>query len=97
LALIYKHMDTGELVWKLPLRLSLDWVASFMYLLKGEISNCFAVLKAHLHFFREIGKNNKKRRALHAKHPAYSKSCIYHGSIVMDYYLKGKKVFSNPR
>jgi GT2 family glycosyltransferase len=97
LALIYKHMDTGELIWKLPLRLFLDWVASFTYLLKGEVSNCVAVLKAHLHFFKELRKNNKKRRALHAVYPAYSGSCIYHGSMVIDYYLKGKKIFSNPK
>ena len=42
LALIYKHFTDVEMLYKLPLRLCLDWVAAFTFLLKGQTGELHA-------------------------------------------------------
>jgi GT2 family glycosyltransferase len=97
LALIFKHLSAGELLYKLPIRLTLDWAALLLFLLKGEPLNSLAVIKAHAHFFLQIGQNLEKRKYIHDQNPTYSNAMIYNGLIIVDYYLKGKKTFNNPR
>jgi GT2 family glycosyltransferase len=97
LTLIYKHLGFAELLYKLPLRVLLDWMALLLFLIKGEPGNSLAVIKAHVHFLLQIGRNLKKRQQIHLKNPTYSSDTIYKGLIIVDYYLKGKKTFNNPR
>jgi GT2 family glycosyltransferase len=96
LFLIYRHLDTVELLWKLPGRIILDWLAGLMFLTKGEWSHVMAVGRAHLHFIGKLGRERKKRHTLHKKYPEYSRSSILHGSVVFDYFvLRRKKLTVN--
>lgn len=98
LILIYKHLDPGELIYKLPLRLMLDWLAAGVFALQGKPKNALSVLSAHINFLRDLAKTRSKRAALRRKHPSYSRKTIHSGSILLDYYLKGqRKYVSNPR
>jgi GT2 family glycosyltransferase len=97
LTLIFKHLDTIELFYKLPMRLLLDWVALLLFLTKGEPSNSLAVIKAHLHFFLQMGKNLEKRRKIRDENPTYSRGTLYKGLVIVDYYLKGKRIFNSPK
>lgn len=97
LVLIYKHFDPTELVYKLPARLILDWLAAFIYLVKGQWKHTLAVLKAHLHFFQRLPENSVRRRALRREYPTYSRMSIHRGLIIVDYYLKRNRTFSNPK
>jgi GT2 family glycosyltransferase len=97
LTLIAKHFDTLEMAYKIPLRLALDWVALFLFLSKGQGRNGLSVLKAHLHFFSQIQSILSKRKQIRDRYPTYSRKSVYQGSVVIDYYLKGKKIFNNPR
>lgn len=90
LSLLYKHFDTGELFYKFPLRLLLDWIAALHFLFKGEAGNFAAVLRAHGNFLINLGRNTGKRRAIRRAYPTYDDTMIYRGSVVVDYYLRGK-------
>ena len=91
LSLIFKHLGTHELIWKLPLRLMLDWMAAVFFLLKGEGKNFVSVLNAHRDFLRQVPSLRYKRDAIREKYPAYSKKNIHPGLIIFDYYLRKKK------
>lgn len=91
LSLIFKHFDTAELLYKFPVRIALDWLAAFMYLLKGKTGNFIAVFKAHLSFIGAIGSNWRKRRQLHIQYPLYSRVNLYSGIVIIDFFLRGKR------
>jgi GT2 family glycosyltransferase len=98
LALLYKHLDSTELAYKLPLRLVLDWLAAGVFLLKGKGKNAISVLNAHIDFIKTLKTNREKRVAIHRKYPSYAKESIYSGLILFDYYFRRvKKYPSNPK
>jgi GT2 family glycosyltransferase len=94
LSLITKHLDTFELMWKLPLRVGLDWVAAAMFLSKGQWQHGVAVAKAHAHYVVSLGKTLKKRYELRKQYRTYPRNTIYPGLVVVSYFLQGKKTFS---
>jgi GT2 family glycosyltransferase len=93
LSLIVKHLGWGELIYKLPVRILLDWVAAFFFLMKGEGKNFKSVGRAHLHFLRQWKNLTRKRRLIVSENPVYPRTNIHHGLIVFDYYFRKKKVF----
>ncbi len=66
LTLLVKNLSPGELKWKLPLRLMLDWAAALNFLVHGFAGSAWAVLRAHANFIGGLGKDMKKRTALKA-------------------------------
>lgn len=99
LSLIFKHLNSDELWWKLPLRFALDCVAALVFLLKGQGGNFLSVLHAHADFFQQLGDLRQKRRHIRQNHPHYPKDNIHPGLIVFEYYLRKRKAVavSNPR
>jgi GT2 family glycosyltransferase len=91
LALIFKHFDSIELLFKLPFRVLLDWLAAFVFLLKGKGKNSKSVLRAHFDFLKGYKNNHKKRKEIQKMYPFYPRTNIHPGLIVFDYYLRGKK------
>lgn len=91
LFLVYRHFDPTELIWKLPLRIVLDWVAAVMFLVKGEGSHFLAVGRAHKHFAASLSRERRKRRLLHENYPTYSRSAIYSGSVVFDFFIRARR------
>ncbi|MFT6336713.1 MAG: riboflavin kinase/FMN adenylyltransferase [Saprospiraceae bacterium] len=95
---LFKNEDGSSLFWKLPTRLILDGVAATKFLTEGKISHIKAIIGAHWTFFGEIPKLMKKRKALKGLVQKYkignpTKRSKYSSSIVLDFYLKGKKTF----
>jgi len=95
LTLVYKHWDGSEMLYKLPLRIMLDWLAALTFLMKGSWANFKAVFNAHVAFVCDLKINSKKRKALQRMHPGYPRSQIYRGMIVFDYFLRRKKVIKS--
>ena len=91
LALIYKHYTNREIVYKLPMRLCLDWVASLTFLLKGQTGSFKAVFRAHAAFVKHLGSSRAKRIDIQRRYPIYPRDTIKRGLIVFDYYIRGKK------
>jgi len=94
LTLLYKHLSPAELIWVLPCRLALDWMAAGMFLLQRQGGSFAAVLRAHIHFIKQLPATHRKRVALREEYPVYSKSSMYGRSIVLQYYLLGRKKFT---
>jgi GT2 family glycosyltransferase len=88
LMMLIKHLGSGEMIFKLPVRVLLDWVASLAFVLKGEGANALSVLRAHASVANDIRRLLHQRKTLLAKYPRYSRANIYRGLVVFDYYLR---------
>jgi GT2 family glycosyltransferase len=93
LSLIYKHLGPRELIYKLPLRIILDWVASLRFAIGSDAHNAVAILNAHRDFFAHIGRDKRKRKEIRKTNPGYPQTGILKGSVVFNYYVLGKKTF----
>ncbi len=94
LSLIFKHYPSSELVWKLPLRLLLDWIAAAKFLFQPSPKDSIAVLKAHIKFFASIKSELSKRRRLNSQFNNFKTEQIYSRWLVIDYFLLGIKKFN---
>lgn len=95
MVLLLKNESGARLIWLLPLRLVLDGIAAMQFLAGGKINNILAIVKAHWNFFFNFGKWYKKRRIHKELVTVRSKAGIYKKSIIIQYFLKGKKKFSD--
>jgi len=95
LYLIYKNIEPGKLFSMLIIRLFYDTVAAFKFLFSLQVAHFFAVVKAHFQFWFTMHKFRYKRKENIKKTTLYNHPEIYNHSIVIDFYLKGKKKFSD--
>lgn len=93
LSLLVKNLSRTQLFWKIPLRLMLDWIAAAKFLLTGSPADAWAVVRAHVSFIKNLGRDYSKR-SLPQVAPI---GTIYKGLLLIDYYLKGKRNFSDLR
>jgi len=84
LSLIFKHFNTAELFYKLPCRLILDWLASVLFLVKGDYRNFASVFRAHGDFLSQLRRLRRKRRVIRSRNATYSRECIYKGLIAQN-------------
>lgn len=94
LLLMCKNHDPHFFGLKLLARMILDGVAGIKFLLSGDVSHFSAVIKAHFSFYGMFSRTMKKRKVLQRQIKQYTTTAIYRKSIVVDYYLRGKKKFS---
>jgi GT2 family glycosyltransferase len=97
LSLIFKHLSTSELIWKLPLRILLDWTAALKFLFQPSPQDALAVLKAHATFFGSLGGEFVKRRKLALQLGNFKVKQVYPNWLVVDYFLLGRTVFKRLR
>ena len=92
LSMLYKNLPSSKLVSVIFLRLLLDGIAGFKFLLQGGPSDCLAVIRAHWKFYSWIFTGQLKRPVAIKKN---NHSTIYSGVIVWDYYISKKRKFSD--
>lgn len=95
---LYKNESRGNLFWKIPSRLILDGVAGVKFLLQGDFHFVKAIVTAHWSFFGQIPALNNKRKTIQRTIRKYKidkpqEKSSFSNSIVIDYFLKGKKTF----
>ncbi len=95
LVLLLKNERGSKLFWLIPLRLMLDGIAGVQFLMSGQFKNILAIIKAHFHFYGTFGKWYEKRKASQQLVTARNTAGIYPKSIIAQYFLKGKKKFSD--
>lgn len=78
---------------KLFLRMTLDGIAGLKFLFSGDADHFVAVLKAHWSFYSTFFRTLQKRNQLKKEVKQYTTSAIYNRSIVVDYFIRGKKHF----
>jgi GT2 family glycosyltransferase len=76
------------------IRLFLDQIAFYRFLLSGNIKEAFAIPKAYWYFWSHSTLMSKQRKVIKPKALKYLKG-YYNRSIVFDYYIRGKKKFSD--
>jgi GT2 family glycosyltransferase len=94
LVLLAKNHAPGWLWIKIYLRMVIDGIAWARFIFTGQWSHAWAILRAHVSFYGSLGKTIRKRRELKKQISHYATDCIYDGSIVWQYFMKGKKKFS---
>lgn len=94
LFILVKNYHYGSLSWLLFRRMVLDGVAAFRFLTEGKFSYVRSVLKAHGSFYRSYRKMKRKRRIIR-QHLKTNRSGWYCRSIIVDYYFKKYKHFTD--
>ncbi len=96
LNMFVKNEIQGKLWWKLPLRSCFDFVAFLKFSVFDSLPDGFAVLKAHFFFWLQLLRSLKKRKNAkkHWLNPPVQIVYIYSKSIVLEYFLRRKKKFT---
>ena len=89
MALLYKNLPPSRLAWVMVLRVVLDYVAAFKFLLERKPQEFWAVARAHRAFYRWLPQLKKRRRR-----DSKPVSCTLNGLLLIHYYLLKKKHFS---
>lgn len=92
LIIMQKNLPAGDAVIRITLRMWIDFIAWWHFLLTGKPKFTLAVSKAHFHFVKSIFKTAKKRKEFqkpYAKHIG-----VYNKSIVWAFFIKKIKYFS---
>lgn len=89
--LLYKNLPSNKLFSVLLIRLFLDGLAGFKFLLQGGFSDVAAVIRAHFYFYKNWLHIREKRKNTLRNHV----SMIYQGNIAGEHYLLRKKKFSD--
>lgn len=91
LSLLIKNEPASKLIWKLPLRVLLDWVALLKFSLESGPQHGIAILRAHFHVLFHLRSTINKRKTpkTNAKAPKYK------GWVIWTYFIRGKKKFSD--
>jgi GT2 family glycosyltransferase len=95
LVLLFKNHAPQYFYIKIFIRMVLDGIAGVKFLMSGEASHCMAILKAHYSFYASFGKTLSKRKRMKAEITHYATLGIYKQSIIVSYYIKGKKLFTD--
>jgi GT2 family glycosyltransferase len=92
--MLHKNLLPGKWRKVFMIRLLMDGLAGLKFLLSGHPADCASVIKAHFYFYRNYSRRKKIREAeqQNITHPGIPG--IYKNSIVFDYYISGKKHFS---
>jgi GT2 family glycosyltransferase len=94
LILLYKNLPKSRLFPVLFPRIILDYISMIQFLARFEFKNFAAVIRAHLSIFRRIGAVRKLRRDNYSICPPRMHTEMYPGSIVYDFFIRGKKHFN---
>ncbi|MCV9385795.1 glycosyltransferase family 2 protein [Reichenbachiella ulvae] len=94
LAMVYKNERAMKLAWLLPLRFTLDFISGIQFWVEDSFAHFQAVLKAQIDFVMSIPHLNQKRKQFkkQIKQTSVSRNST---SVVLQYFIRGKKHFSN--
>ncbi|MFH1298065.1 MAG: glycosyltransferase family 2 protein [Bacteroidota bacterium] len=88
--LLYKNLPSKYLFKVFGTRVILDGVAAYKFLFQAGFKDFWAVAHAHISFYKALPSLHRKRKQL--KHG--SMKMMYKRNIVAEYYLRGKRRFS---
>ena len=94
LFMLHKNLPSGGFFSTMLKRLILDGIAALKFLVGLNLKAFLQVFRSHMVYYSNIRKLNTKRRGI-IKSDGADDNTIYKGSIALQYYLKGRKTFSN--
>jgi len=91
LYVIFKNLPVRELVWKLPVRIALDYLAALKFLVDGRYRHASAIFRAHYHFVKNLSQLVTKRKQWGVRTNVRNLSGIFKTSIIWEHFIKRKK------
>ncbi len=97
---LLKNEPVSKLLWLIPLRLILDGLAGVLFLTEGKFKEIQAIIRAHFYVYPRVFKIIKKRKHYNqliekATIGAPNFNGILKKSVVISFFVKGKKTFTN--
>jgi len=92
LVLLQKNLPLGKAFIVIFIRFWLDLLSLIKYLFDGKPRNALAISKAHFYFLGNLFRNIKKASEIDVS--KFNNSGLYKGSIVWQYFIRKKKIFS---
>lgn len=92
LIMMAKNLPARAWIWKIPVRFLLDSISAWKSLLAGEGVYFMAILEAHLAFLKWV--MIKRKESVFPQKREGALRGWYSGSVVWQYFVKGKKTFS---
>ena len=95
--LLYKNLSFGRWMVLAFMRFFLDYLAAFMFVVKGKGADAKAIVKARIDFLRMKSKIRplRKKNMEHTICPSIP--LVFHGSILFQYHFLRKRKFSQLR
>lgn len=95
LLMLYKNIPTEKLILVFIVRLILDVLAYFHLLVAGKFENAHSVIKAHKDFYKMRNEFKYDRREILKQRKVIDIPTKFKGSILWNYYVKRKKMYSD--
>ncbi|PVX47717.1 hypothetical protein C8C85_3672 [Flavobacterium sp. 103] len=89
LLMLTKNLPQNTLFQVLIIRMLLDGIAGMKFIIEGQFSHCWAIIRAHFSFYGLFLKNYKKREKKQVEIYFKTKSIVY------GYYVKNGTVFAD--
>ena len=90
---LIRNLPLGKLIFRLPARVVMDWISAMYFLLSGQFGSALAVFRSHLYLLAHPSMLRKMRQE--SRTQATLEVPPYPGSLVWQYYIKGKKRFTD--
>ncbi|MFN0016223.1 MAG: riboflavin biosynthesis protein RibF [Saprospiraceae bacterium] len=97
---LVKNEPAAKLLWLLPARFLLDGLAGLRFFLKGQFRAIWAIVRAHVSFYQNLGNTLRKRRGIQKiletqRIAPVNRNGIYFASIVFAHYARRIKRFDD--
>ena len=94
LSMLAKNLPAGWLIPVFLFRFLADAVASAVFLFQSGFPHFISVWKAYFGFLANLGSIIRKRKEFRRMYSYHLPSTIYRGSVLLSYFIGGKKKFS---
>ncbi len=89
-----KNASSKGLMFKIIYRMVLDGIAAFKFLLDGNPSHFWAVIKAHISFYNFLPSTLQKRKSLHKMNGfKYSTTGVFEKNVVFEHFMHKKNTY----
>ncbi len=94
LFMLVKNLPKKRFKRRMLIRMILDGIATAHFLVKGEFSFFYAVVKAHFSFYRNLGTMLIKRNKLLPGVKVNSHNEIFKGSLVWHFFIRKRRTYN---
>lgn len=95
---LFKYLPADDVVMVLFIRWVLDGLAGLKFVARGQLGNMFAIVRAHFYIYSHIVMILQKRKIagnIYKRKPLPYMSGVYPGSLLIDFYLRWKRKYSD--
>ncbi|RYD72545.1 MAG: glycosyltransferase family 2 protein [Sphingobacteriales bacterium] len=93
LIIMQKNLPVGDAVFRIAIRMCIDFIAWWHFLLSGKPKFTLAVTKGHWHFVKDIARTATKRKPF--QKPYNEHTGVYKKSVVWAFFIRKIKFFSH--